>query len=123
MSIDGNATVRYFEGNQFIGSRLIYCCGYASTSGQRHSAYWPNIAFFCPGCGEIGGRAVYDHHFQYQPIISAPWNIETRRCVQHGDGYFLSGYGESSLPDCSRELLKREALILILQNPTKDLSI
>ena len=73
------------------------------------------------GCGEIWGRAVYDHHFQYQPIISAPWNIETRRCVQHGDGYFLSGYGESSLPDCSRELLKREALILCLSNPTKEL--
>lgn len=116
------ATVMYFEGNRLAGTRETYCCGYAPSSDKRVSAYWPNTAYFCPVCGEIWGRAVYDHHFQYRPIPQTPWAIESRRCVEHGDGLLLSGYGEESLPSCSRELLAREALILILQNPTKDLS-
>ena len=120
-SSDGSATVLYFEGNSLAGTREAYCCGYARADGSRHSAHWPNIAFFCPTCGEIWGRAVYDHHFSYQPMAASPWTIETRRCVQHGDGYFLSGYGEESLPSCSRELLKREAHILCLHQPTKEL--
>lgn len=121
-SPDGNATVLYFEGDQLQGSREVYCCGYASSSGERVSAYWPNTAYFCPHCGEIWGRAIFNHHFQYSPIPSSPWVIESRRCVQHGDGLFLSGYDTRDFPSCSLELLRREALILCLSNPTKDLS-
>lgn len=122
MSVDGNALVHYFEGNRLVGTRLQYCCGYAPSKGERRSAYWPNTAFFCPTCGEIWGRAVLDHQFQYSPIPQASWAIESRRCVEHGDGLFLSGYGESHLPSCSRELLQREALILCFHQPTKEFS-
>ena len=119
MQVDGNATILYFDRDQFVGERSLYCCGYATASGERHSAYWPNTAYFCPHCGEIWGRAVYDFKFQYSPYIrdNAPWVIESRRCPSHGDGYFLSGLGEESLPFCSRGLLKREAPLLCLNNP------
>lgn len=118
-SVDGNATILYFDRDQFVGERSLYCCGYATASGERHSAYWPNTAYFCPHCGEIWGRAVYDFKFQYSPYIrdNAPWVIESRRCPSHGDGYFLSGLGEESLPFCSLGLLKREAHLLCLNNP------
>lgn len=115
-SVDGNATILYFDRDQFVGQRASYCCGYASSSGERHSSYWPNTAYFCPHCGEIWGRAVYDFSFSYSPVVSAPWTIESRRCPSHGDGYFLSGLGEDHLPSCSLELLKREALLLCLNH-------
>ena len=114
MSVDGTAVVHYLEGNSIVGTREVYCCGYASSDGSRHSASWPNTAYFCPVCGEIWGRAVYDYHFQYSPVTPHNWVVESRRCAKHGDGLFLSGYGEEHLPFCSRELLAREALILCL---------
>lgn len=122
MAVDGTASVHYFEGNSLVGTREMYCCGYARSDGKRYSASWPNTAYFCPVCGEIWGRAVYDHHFQYSPVTPHNWVVESRRCVQHGDGFFLSGYGLENLPSCSRELLAREALILCLHQPTKDLT-
>lgn len=115
-SVDGKAIIRYFEGSSFVGSRESYCCGYAAADGTRSSAYWPNTAYFCPNCGEIWGRAVYDYQFAYQPIPQAPWVVESRRCPQHGDGYFLSGIGGPNLLSCSRELLAREALLLCLSH-------
>lgn len=117
----GNATILYFDRDQFVGERDLYCCGYATSSGERHSAYWPCTAYFCPHCGEIWGRAVYDFSFTYSPIPSALWVTETRRCPSHGDGTFLSGYAGDHLSQCSTELLHREALILCLSNPTKEL--
>lgn len=121
MPVDGNATIMYFEGTSLAGSRESYCCGYSPSEGKRVSAYWPHTAYFCPTCGEIWGRAVYDHHFQYDPIPQASWVVESRRCASHGDGYFLSGLGDSHLQSCSRELLRREALLLCLHQPTKEL--
>lgn len=115
-SPDGNATVSYFEGSQFLGTREVYCCGYASTDGKRHSAYWPHTAYFCPHCGEVWARAVYDHHFAYSPIPAASWVVESRRCPSHGDGYLLSGCNSLQLSTCSRELLAREALLLCLHH-------
>ena len=117
----GNSTVLYFENSTLVGKRETYCCGY-SNSRETVSGYWPNTAFFCPTCGEIWARAVYDHHFQYQPAPQASWITEGRRCPQHGDGTFLSGYSDQHLSSCSTELLHREALILCLTNPTKELT-
>lgn len=114
MAVDGNATILYLEYERSVGSRQQYCCGYAHSSGERVSAYWPCTAYVCPVCGELWGREVLDYHFQYSPIPKTSWVVETRRCAKHGDGLFLSGYGEEHLPFCSRELLAREALILCL---------
>ena len=116
MAADGNATILYFEYERPVGSRLQYCCGYARSSVERVSAYWPCTAYVCPVCGELWGREVLDYHFQYSPIPKTSWVVEARRCAKHGDGYFLSGLGESSLPPCSLELLKREALLLCLNH-------
>lgn len=119
-SPSGNSTVMYFEGPTFVGSREAYCCAVAN-GVEIASGYWPNTAFFCPTCGEIWARAVYDHHFDYAPKIASPWMTEARRCPQHGDGTFLSGYSGDHLLSCSTELLHREALLLCLTNPTKEL--
>lgn len=113
MQVDGNATILYFDRDQFVGERSLYCCGYATASGERHSAYWPNVAYVCPVCGELWGREVMDYHFQYAPIPSTSWVVETRRCAKHGDGYFLVGK-ENYLNFCSKELLQREALLLCM---------
>lgn len=108
----GNATVLYFEGSQNVGEREVYCCGYASSSGERFSAFWPHTAYFCPICGEIWGRAIYQHHFSYSPIPKDSWVVETRRCVKHGDGTFLTS---QPLEFASHRLLTRE-LLAILEN-------
>jgi hypothetical protein len=110
----GPATVRYFEGTTFVGSREQYCCGYSPAgSTEILSAFWPHIAYFCPMCGEIWGREVLDPEFAYSPIPKNLWALETRRCAFHGDGLFLSGLRTDSLLEtCSPELLRREALLL-----------
>lgn len=116
-SPDGIATILYLEGEALAGTRSSYLPGYAAPSGSRHSCYWPNTAMFCPVCGQIWGRVIYEFHFTYKPLVHSPWISEARRCPQHGDGLFLSGYGPDQFPYCSRELLKREALLLCLSNP------
>jgi len=108
----GNATVQYFEGGSYVGEREIYCCGYTPSFGERVSAYWPHTAYFCPICGEIWGRAIYQHHFTYSPIPKNSWVVETRRCVKHGDGTFLTS---QVLDHCDRNILNRE-LLAILEN-------
>lgn len=114
----GNAILRYFERDQYIGRREVYCCGYAPASGKSVSAYWPNLAYFCPECGEIWARGIYEYGFDYQPIPPSPWVVETRRCAEHGDGYLLVGLGDSAphLSCCSLPLLAREALLLCLHH-------
>lgn len=111
MPSSGNATVTYLEQDRFVGSREVYCCGYAPTSGVTVSAYWPHTAYFCPRCGSLWGRAIYDYHFDYAPIPKGSWAIESRPCVRCGDGQFL--YGHDSLEGVSPELLTRELLALI----------
>ena len=106
----GNSTVQYFEGSAFIGQREMYCYGTRVGGGPSLSAYWPHTAFFCPVCGEIWGRAIYQHSFDYQPIPQDSWVIESRRCVKHGDGLFLS---TQLLESCSHPLLRRELLALL----------
>jgi hypothetical protein len=101
----GTTTVQFFEGNSFVGSRRVYCCGY-----EGQSAYWPHTAYFCPVCGELWGRAIYQHEFDYKPIPQNSWVIETRRCVKHGDGTFLQ---DSQIDHCDRAILTRELLALI----------
>ena len=110
----GMATIRYFEGSTFVGSREQYCCGYSSPGSPKIlSGYWPHIAYFCPMCGEVWGREVMDPEFTYAPTPQYQWTIETRRCASHGDGLFLSGYRtDSELATCSLELLQREATLL-----------
>ncbi len=110
----GMATVRYFEGTTFVGSREQYCCGYSSPGDPKiRSGYWPHTAYFCPMCGEIWGREVLDPNYPYFPTPQIQWVIETRRCASHGDGLFLSGSrSDSELSTCSLELLRREALLL-----------
>lgn len=116
MSIDGKATIHYLEGTTLVGSREVYCCGTSIGRGERHSAFYPNTAYFCPHCGEIWGRAVYDFQFQYSPIPTAFWVTESRRCPAHGDGYLLVGLTDAELLLCSTPLLAREALLLSLNH-------
>lgn len=115
----GNAVMRYYEKDQLVGTRRLYCCGYsASAKSPVISAYWPHLAFFCPTCGEIWARGIYDYDFDYEPrsnLSALHWLVESRRCPEHGDGTLLSGYLHH-LSDCDKALLAREALVLSL-NP------
>lgn len=104
----GCAHVYYYEGPLSVGSRDVYCCG-ASDAEESFSAHWPNIAYFCPKCGEIWGRAVYVFQFTYSPRVDCSWVVEIRRCAKHGDGTFLVG---QSLEYCTTPLLLREFLLL-----------
>lgn len=110
MAYDGNATVQYFEGRRFVGEARVYCCGYAGGDGKRSSAYWPHVAWFCQICGEIWGRAVYQHEFNYAPLLPLPWIIRSRPCPKHGDGTFLE---TAHLDSCSTSLLAREVQLLL----------
>ena len=115
MKTDGMALVQYFEGNSFVGSRKMYCCG-ASSSGVSFSAYWPHTAYVCPVCGELWGRAVMCYEFDYAPRVHEFWAIEKRRCVEHGDGQFLyDGINSDSvwLDYADAGLLTRELLALL----------
>lgn len=107
--LSGTSLVRYFDSGSYVGSREQYSCGYRTASGEVHSAYWPNTAYFCPHCGEVWGREVLTHRFNYSPIPDRPWVVESRRCPKHGEGLFLTG---KLLDTCSPELLRREFLIL-----------
>lgn len=109
IELDGHALVRYFDHETFSGERRVYCCGAANDRGS-FSAYWPHTAYFCPVCGDLWGRAIFDYDFTYEPRISALWTVEQRRCVLHGDGQFLFS---QSLEFASVDLLTRELLVLI----------
>ena len=105
MSTSGPATIHYLDGDQYLGCREVYCCGY----NESNSAYWPNSAFFCPSCGELWARAIFDFSFDYRPIPRAAWKVDSRYCVKCGDGTLL----EDSLSGASPELLTRELLALL----------
>jgi predicted RNA-binding Zn-ribbon protein involved in translation (DUF1610 family) len=115
--IDGNATLRFLESSRFVGEIRQYCCGYASPSGERSSAYWPNIAFICPQCGELWARAVYSFEFTYRPIPLARWVVKARHCPECGDGHLIPP--DTDLATVSPELLKREVFLLLF---SKELS-
>ena len=106
----GDAVLRYFEGNTQVGTSEQYCCGYQDTAGNIHSASWNHEAFFCDVCGEVWGRIIYKYSFSYEPLLDSRWNVIVRRCVKHGNGEFLIG---KPLDNCSPELLRREALLLL----------
>jgi hypothetical protein len=110
--VTGITTVQYFEKDQFIGERTL-ACGSVSVDGKSFSAYWPHIAYFCPSCGELWGREVYQHDFKYTPYVKSSWAMEVRRCVECGDGTFLT---ERNLDGCSKDLLTREFLALLARS-------
>lgn len=116
----GNGMIQFFEGTRFVGEQKRYFCG-ANDGGESFSAYWPHTAYFCSQCGEIWGRAICQYGFDYKPRVLAPWTIEQRRCVKHGDGYFLGHIPvlrpEQDLDACSPELLLREATLLLMRQP------
>lgn len=106
MNTSGGATLHYLDGDQYLGCRQHYCCGYS----ESRSAYWPNTAFFCQHCGTLWARAIYEYHFDYKPIPQTPWKIELKACVKCGDGTLLNG---DFLDGASPELILRELLALL----------
>ena len=66
---DGNATLSVFEQGQLTSSSEIYCCG----TPYERSAFWPHVASFCPECGEVWRREVYDYHFNYLTNAAPFW--------------------------------------------------
>lgn len=120
MDTSGLATIQYFEKNNYVGERTQYFCS-ASNGGPSFSAYYPHIAFVCPHCGELWGRAVCEYHFPYRPIVGSAWSVEVRRCAKHGDGTFLGMLPivnpQAHLDSCSLPFLQREAMLLLLRQP------
>lgn len=103
-TLSGNATVRTYAGNRFVGERKVYCCGAAMSTGNRFSAFYPHIAFFCETCGEVWQRQIYSYEFDYQPyhgLAGKVWVVETKPCRQHGPWFLyeqpLEGLDTSTL--------------------------
>lgn len=82
-AFDGHAAASWYEKNRLIGVGREYLCG-ASQGGVSFSAYWPHSAFFCPVCGEIWARKVFEYEFNYRPLSSSPWTCLTKNCDKHG---------------------------------------
>jgi len=95
----GEATILYLEGETPVGRQHVYCCG----AGDGRSAYYPNRAWFCPTCGSLWARAIYDFLFSYDPIPRAAWVTQSRPCVLCGDGRLLD-----DLEGADHNLLTRE---------------
>jgi len=72
----GHATVTTFEGAA-VTSERTYCCG----TPPNASAYYPNVAWFCPDCGEVWRRQVYAFDFTYRPLVAEAWKVYTARCL------------------------------------------
>ena len=100
----GNATILYFEAEALVGRQVVYCCG----AGNGRSAYYPNLAWFCPVCGQLWARAIYDFVFRYTPIPRTAWLIASRPCVPCGDGRLLD-----DLEGADHDLLTRELFALM----------
>lgn len=110
--LSGNSRVDYFDSNnRHLGHRDQYSCGY-STGKTSHSAYWPNTAYFCPECGDIWAREIFTHKFNYQPLVTNRYVVESRPCADHGDGQLLVG---KPLEGVSHAILLRELTLITLR--------
>ena len=109
-NISGTSLVQYFEQGNFVGERMQYSCG-ASLAGVRFSSHYPHIAYVCPACGELWGRAILTHQFDYKPYLKDAWRVEVRRCVECGDGQFLPD--RTDFDHTSPALLLREVQVLL----------
>jgi hypothetical protein len=85
----GNATITHYNHLENLGSVEVYCCGYEE-NGKSYSAYWPNIALFCPQCGKVWGMMMYKHHFNYSPIPEGKYKVETVVCRNCGGAALFS---------------------------------
>ena len=110
----GNAILQFFEREQYVGEKLVYCHG-ATLAGEPFSAAFPNLAFFCPECGSLWGRAIYQFQFHYSPRVRLLWAVVQRLCTECGDGSFSfkDSIADERLEHWSPELLRRELLVLI----------
>lgn len=105
MRVEGTARVAFLEHLVPVGEAHVYCCGARDADAAPFSAHWPHVAFFCPKCGDLWGRAVWEYEFDYRPRVVASWRVEARLCVACGDGQFLAGW---PLDGASEDLLTRE---------------
>ena len=99
------ATVQYFEGTSYIGSREIELA-YKPGDIICWSRSWPNTAYWCQDCGEIWARSVT------QAEISLPqdWGLVHKRCPKHGAGLLLLW---TDLEGADEDLTRREFLATI----------
>jgi len=110
LRVSGKVTVQYFERDVFVGERLAHSSSMAY-GGGHYSSYWPNTAYFCPTCGDLWAREIYQFHFDYEPLPKSSWVVEIRRCVRCGDGTFLAGQDIDKIEN--EALLRRELAALI----------
>jgi len=84
----GHATLTTFEGSD-VKQERIYCAG----TPPNHSCYYPNVAWFCPECGEIWRRQVYSFEFTYRPLPAEKWKVYSTHCracdIAYTRGIFL----------------------------------
>lgn len=113
MSYAGGALVQCFDHSELVGSYSHYCCGFDNL-GDSWSAWWPHIALFCPFCGELWGRRVYQYNFDYRPYGEdrQPWVVETEPCVHHGGGQLIPN---TLVREADELLLRREFNLLMWQ--------
>jgi len=79
-----------------VEQRRIYCCG----TPPNNSAYYPDLAWFCPACGEIWRRQVHTFEFSYRPLPVDRWKVYATNC-----------------PACDAPRVKAEFLKLLSEYP------
>lgn len=118
MNHAGGAVIQCFDHSELVGSYSHYCCGF-DNAGDKYSAWWPHIALFCPFCGELWGRRVYQYDFDYRPYGDhVPWVVETEACAAHGGGQLVP----NTLVSIADEPLLRREFNLLMQQFTKELA-
>jgi hypothetical protein len=105
----GSVLVHYYVGGTPYGYYRQYCCGF-NDAGTSYSGYWPHVALFCPQCGDLWGRALFEYNFNYEPVPQQPWALVKRRCGGCGDGSLLL---DAPLKGASAALLHYELLTLL----------
>ena len=99
------ATIQYFEGASYIGSRECEFDWHPEDiiAWSRH---WSNTAYWCQDCGEIWARAVT------QALVPLPqdWALVHNRCPKHGAGLLLLW---TDLDEADEDLTRREFLATI----------
>lgn len=94
----------YFVGDRFVGSSYDYVL---RTNGEAVAIWLRPVAYFCPYCGEVWARKLY----QAGCGLPVDFLIEMQPCVRHNSGLLLAWSYSNNEPD--RNLLLREVSLLL----------
>ena len=73
--------MHFFLHNKFLGQADCPSVPFSCARARAQPDWEPDIAFFCPRCGDVWARAIANKGFE--------WLVLTKYCLGHGDGSLL----------------------------------